>query len=569
MVTPGLQSLWQNALANPSQVFLAAPGTTLSYGDLSTLIAAELRRFDAAGLRSGDRLLIRTGDETAAIVLFLAALLDGLVPVMLAPGTPDERMAAIAASVEPGLTCEGASPDPTVATRSPRLPSAPDELAYILFTSGTTQSPSGVAISRHNLLSNVATLTRLFGYTSRSRIFNDMVLAHADGFVQGPLMALANGATVIRSGGFTLQGMEAWLGRVRITGATHVITVPTVWSLIDRYARRDDYFATAECRALLSVAARLDSGLWQRLEARFGRPVFNQYGLTETVASALYAGPHPEMGSAGTIGKPVDCAARIADLQTGATAPPGTAGELQLKGDNVFPGYWKNPARTAESFTPDGWFRTGDLARLHSSGSFEILGRIKTIIMMAGFLIRPDEIDEAVHAHPAVAEAVTVGIADPEFGEIPVTAVVLKAAASEAELTDHARARLEPLKVPKRIIVLPDLPRGISGKPDLKAILALVEKAIAATDPAVGAAPSIADEVVRIASRVFRVDPAQLTLHSAPADVKGWDSFSHVTLLLAAEAQFGADIAADHATDIKCLGDLVSVIARQQTLSAS
>jgi acyl-CoA synthetase (AMP-forming)/AMP-acid ligase II/acyl carrier protein len=568
MMVPSLHALWQRVVDDPGHVFLDGPESSLSYAALGLAIRAELRRFDAAGLAPGDRVLIRTADEPAAITLFIAALLDGLVPVMLAPGTPEQRMAAISAAVEPGLTCHGAGPDRTPAGRAPRLPDAPDELAYILFTSGTTQSPSGVMVSRRNLLGNVATLSRLFGYDSRSRIFNDMVLAHADGLVQGPLMALANGATLIRSGGFTLQGMESWLNRVRDTGATHVITVPTVWSLIDRYAKRDDYFRSPDCGALLSVAAKLDTTLWQRLETRFGRPVFNQYGLTETVASALYAGPHPEMGAAGTIGIPVDCAARIADVQSGNLLPEGEAGELQLQGDNVFPGYWKNPARTAESFTPDGWFRTGDLARLLPGGSYEILGRIKTIIMMAGFLIRPEEIDEAVLTHPAVAEAVTVGIADPEFGEIPVTAVVLKGEAGEAELTAHARTRLEPLKVPKRIVILPDIPRGISGKPELKSLRQQIESATAA-EPSSCAETSLADEVMKIASGVFRTDVAALTLQSGPNDVPGWDSFSHVTLLLSAEGHFGVDIAADHATDIGSLGDLVAVIAARKALSPS
>ena len=142
---PSLQTLWQKAHDSPDHVFLDAPAFAITYRDLIARIGAELHRFDSAGLRHGDRLLIRSADETAAIVLFLAALLDGLVPVMLAPGTPDERMTAIAASVEPGLICEAASPDQRSADRAPRLPGAPDDLAYILFTSGTTQSPSGVA----------------------------------------------------------------------------------------------------------------------------------------------------------------------------------------------------------------------------------------------------------------------------------------------------------------------------------------------------------------------------------------------------------------------------------------
>ena len=563
-----LQSLWQRIADHPDHVFLTSPGGDITYRDLGLRIRAELARFDAAGLSPGQRLLIRTADEAAAIVLFIAGLLDGLVPVMLTPATPDDRLATISASVDPGLTCHTANPDQTPANRVPRLPEDLDAPAYILFTSGTTQSPSGVTISRRNILANVATISRLFAVDQHTRIFNDMVLAHADGMIQGPIMALANGATAIRSGGFTVQGMEPWLERVRETRATHVITVPTVWSLIDRYARRDDYFHGQDCRALMSVAAKLDTGLWLRLERRFGRPVYNQYGLTETVASALYAGPHPEMGARGTLGKPVDCEARIVAPPSGASTLPPGAGELQLRGDNIFQGYWNNASRTAESFTPDGWLKSGDIARQLPDGSYEILGRSKSVIMMAGFFIRPDEIDEAVMKHPAVADSVTVGLADAEFGEIPVTAVVLKGHASESDLTAHARRMLEPLKVPKRIVFLSQMPRGISGKPDLKAIAAEAGKALAGNLPSSPHDATLAAEVLRIAARVFRADPQSLTLQSEPSQVEGWDSFSHVTLLLAAEAKFGVDIAADHATDINSLGHLVAIIARQQAVSS-
>ena len=174
-----------------------------------------------------------------------------------------------------------------------------------------------------------------------------------------------------------------------------------------------------------------------------------------------------------------------------------------------------------------------------------------------------------VLTHPAVSDAVTVGLADAEFGEIPVTAVALKGQASEADLTAHARRMLEPLKVPKRIVIMSEMPRGISGKPDLKAIHAQIETTVIAGPPSADSGATLAAEVIRIASRVFRADPAALSLDSVPSQVAGWDSFSHVTLLLALESRFGVGIAADHATDINRLGDLVAVIAARQPVSGS
>ncbi|GGH24080.1 hypothetical protein GCM10007036_30210 [Alsobacter metallidurans] len=541
---------------------------------------------------------------------FTAALLDGVVPVMLTHDTAELRAQAVGHSVEPKLViCDlvrqqqswteahpvtfAGSPaeapqkswrlfgsgkvedaarrlglDLPLQGREPRLPEALDEIAYILFTSGTTQSPSGVMLSRRNLLANLATLSRLFAYDPSSRIFNDMVLAHGDGLVQGPMLALANGCALIRSGGFTVPGLENWLNRVRQERASHVITVPAVWSLIDRYAQHNDYFDAPECKGLLSVAARLDPALWLRLETRFGRPVFNQYGLTETVASALYAGPQAEMGAFGTIGRPVDCDARIAPLPGGAAADG--SGELQLRGDNVFPGYWRDAARTAATFTPDGWMRTGDLAVQGPEQSFDIVGRIKTVIMSGGFLIRPDEIDEAMLAHENVIESATVALPDETFGEVPVTAVVIEGSINEATLTSHARANLEPLKVPKRILALPAIPRGDAGKPNL----GLLREAIAASlaqegkqsdgDGRTTGAAALATQVLGLAAEVFRVEPTSLSTTSTPASVAAWDSFSQLSLVFAAEERFKIRIPAARVAGLRSLADLVQLVSESK-----
>ena len=599
MLTP--HTIWERMNGFPSSDFLVTQEERITYGTLTAFISRILALFDACGLASGDRVVITTGDEPVAIGIFIAALLDGLVPVMLTPTTPADRAAAIRDFVDARLVVADqasqaggcievaaaavakALPRPQFDDRlsrcaseiageslldlpkqgrAPHLPGTTDELAYVLFTSGTTQAPSGVMVSHGNVLANLHTLSRLFGYDHGSRIHNDMVLAHGDGLVQGPLLAIANGCALIRSGGFSVHGIEAWLGRVRSEHATHVITVPTVWALIERYASRDDYFDGEECRMLLSVAARLDPKLWRQLENRFRRPVYNQYGLTETVASALYAGPHPEMGAFGTIGRPVDCEARISDASSGQQAGgPDEAGELQIRGTNVFPGYWKNEARTATSFSDDGWLRTGDLARRRADGSYEILGRIKTVIMSGGFLIRPEEIDEAMMLHPTVAESVTVGLADPYFEEVPVTAVVLDGTATEAELTAHARARLEPLKVPKRIIELPAIPRGDAGKPKLDALRASLSTTLA-EGTSNRRLERVAAVVYSLAGEVFRVDPATLGPGSSTSTVPGWDSYSQIALIMAVEERFAMRIPVSDALNIRKLGDLTAMIAK-------
>ena len=405
--------LWDGLVAGKKKDFLVLPDARFSYADLEQAVRRWLATFDGAGIGENDRIIIQSANQFATISCFIACLVDGVTPVMVTADTPPLRALSLAETVEaagfiadadrmpdrlPSATASislgkpekaksglfsrgktdwlpGISPDP--ATREPRLPADPDGLAFLLFTSGTTSSPSGVQLTRKNLFANLQTISRIFDYDGHSRIFNDMNLGHTDGLTQGPALALANRACLIRAGGFQIGHLEPWLETVRKERATHFITVPTIWAMIDKYAGHDDYFDAPEFKSLQSVAAKFPEELWGRLEARFDLPIANHYGLTETVASALYAGPHPEMGAFGTVGLPIDCEARIAP---GSTDPK--EGELQLRGDNIFPGYWRNPERTAQTFTDDGWMKSGDLARLLDDGSYQILGRIKTVIMM-------------------------------------------------------------------------------------------------------------------------------------------------------------------------------------------
>ena len=593
-MTLALPDLWQSVKKHSASDFLITPAATLQRGDLADLVERFAAAFDAAGLSAGDRVLIVLADEATAVAAFVAALFDGLVPVMLPPDTPAPRAMAVAASVEargaitsvdrqhedwlrqiarPFLRGEVSKPrgwlsrrlsavdqiagslDLPDTSRTPRLPHTPDALAYLLFTSGTTSSPSGVMITQGNMLANVQTIGRILGVDAHSRVFNDMMLAHGDGLVQGPLLALATGATLVRAGGFTVAGMEDWLNALRRAKATHFLTVPTIWSLIDRYARHDDYFDAPEFKMASSVAAAFAPALWARLEARFAIPITNQYGLTETVASALYAGAHPEAGKRGTIGRPVDCEARIVPLN-------GTSdeGELQLRGANIFAGYWRNPARTQETFTDDGWMRTGDLARQNPDGSFEITGRLKTVIMTAGFLIRPQEIDEAMLKHPSVVSSATVGMADAIFDEVPMTVVMLDGVADEAALTAHARLHLEPLKVPKRIVTVAEIPLGAAGKPRLDRVKELIIAALA-TSTDVASLDVSAEAVLAVAADIFRAKASELSLRSTPDMVAGWDSFTQISLILALEDRFGCRIPTARAAAIRSLADALAAVS--------
>jgi long-chain acyl-CoA synthetase len=589
--------------ARARAVFAEWDDRTLTYADLLDDIRRFCGVFDVRGLNAGDRVMILTGNERRAIGAFVAALLDGLVPVMLTRETPADRVEAIAGLVSPGFVLlaedrcgteiwttrhpilavpdrqskasifwpfakarrDGDNLEACLAASTPRDPhcaAARDDLAYILFTSGTTSAPKGVMITHRNLFAHLETLVREFGYTPESAIFNGMVLAHGDGLVQGPLLALACGCRLIRPPAFTAQALEAHLNMVRARRATHFLSVPSIYAFIDRYAAHDDYFAAPEFEAMVSVAAKLETPLWRRLEERFGRPVYNMYGLTETVTGALYAGPAPGMGPIGSIGRPIDVAARIVHPD-GGNAAQGEAGEIWLKGENVSPGYYGAPEPTAERFV-DGWLRTGDLARQHDDGIFEITGRLNTVIMCGGFLIQPEEIDEALLRHPAVAEVATVGLSDDDFGEVPVSAVVLDVPADEAELTGHCASALEPRKVPKRIVAAASIPRGDAGKPNIAAVRAMLREVLeSASTPTAITDGEVWNTIVHAAAQTFRMPFEHLSPASTPVTVERWDSFAHITLISSVEAQMGVRLPTREVIAVDSLGALAAVVERQ------
>lgn len=590
---------WERLNAKPGADVMLTPDLRLRGGDLAGLVRQLCAAFDAAGAREGERVFIRTKDEGCAVSVFVACILDGLVPVMVSPETPNDRAAHVTAitSAKIAVIDQGSATAGEItadcifpvaqagsgrgrlrlrkpgtqeiiadrlglgnAARDPRLPMDPDALAYILFTSGTTSDPAGVMINRGALAANVATIARVLEIDSSARVFNDMILAHGDGLVQGPMLALLTGCAIIRSGGFSVDRIEAWLNRVRTTRATHFLTVPTIWTLIDRYCTHDDYFDAPEFRYLGTVAAAMPAELWERLEQRFNRPLINQYGLTETVASALYAGRAPAAGARFTIGQPVDCEAKIAPVE--GADPACEEGELLLRGPNIFDGYWKNAERTAATLTPDGWLRTGDLVARREDGSYDVLGRLKTVIMSAGFLIRPEEIDDAISKHPGIQEVVTVGLPHPEFGEIAVCAFVRGAdGPSDEELRRFAQTQLEPLKLPKRFIALESIPRGDAGKPQLNIIRELLMAQMGPAHPATTAQSSdIENKLIALAAGTFFASPDGLSLSSNPDNVPGWDSFTHIALILALEEGFGVRIPPHRAAALRSLGDAAKAI---------
>jgi long-chain acyl-CoA synthetase len=574
----------------------------LRYGQLVEQIGRLTSLFNEYGVTKGDRIVIASDDEEAVITLVCAALTNGICSIIMSPMTPATRAKALISKSKPALLIvdgnikEQWQPDgvtslgidkrrstrhrffnklmgkntppkgfhervDSLPVTEPSLDIPEDQPALINFTSGTTKEPKGVQITYHSLFAHLDTIRRVFRYDSESRILNNMALAHVDGMVQGPLLTFFCGATLYRPCPLDVQHLEELLNTVYTGKISHFITPPTMLSLIDRLTSHDDYFEGDHFRHLISVAAMLDANLWQRLEKRFGMRICNMFGLTETVTGGLFCGPDDEFYKLGTVGKPIDISTRIVDRNM-QPVPAETDGELLLKGDNVFPGYFGDEESTKEAFH-EGWFRTGDLARQDADGFFQIRGRLKEMIISGGFNIHPAEVNEAILQHPAIAEVATIGRPDPDWQEIVVSAVVLKpdAQASGKDIIEHCRTLLEPYKVPKLIKPIKELPRGISGKvvmPELQTLLQKASKPVAFSS-----SHHDVGDFIALTAEAFDTEKENLMLEHGPDQISGWDSLGHLNLVTEVEKHFAIQLSPREVMSIESLNDLWRMVQQR------
>lgn len=607
-----LIAAWRAAEAAPRRIFLVDRLGELSQGELCARIRRCAGLVRDWGLRPGARVLLASREDRSTAVLFLALLRCGQTPVLLDPDTGPERARRLLevsapeaclvereliaawglAGRERVLALDPEQPPSMLERLSGKRRQAPDgypgclvdlvpgplpdrldpaQDAYVLFTSGTTQDPKGVRISHRALASHLGTLGRVYGYRPGACVFNNLILSHVDGIVQGPVAAFAHGLTLVRPFPFQIQTVDTMLDAIYRYRVTHLVAVPTMLALLERLSGdRRDAFRTRAFRMVISCGAQLDADLWQRFETAFGVPVVNVYGLTETVTGGLFAGPDGATRRPGTVGRPVDCEARIVAPGTGAASdapcPDGVQGELQLRGPMVMAGYLHAAEATARVLDGQGWFRTGDLALREADGCYRILGRSKALIIRGGFNVHPDEVTEVLEGHPAVLEACTFGRPDPIWGEMVVSAVVAAPGSdlAEAGLLAYARGRLEGQKVPSRIVALAALPRGRSGKVVLREVRNEVEallQADASSDRTGGGDRGLAAAgVLAEAARCFRLPETALDLRSSPRVCPAWDSMAHLELMAALEARFGIALAPDDILAIGNLGDAVRVV---------
>jgi len=475
--------------SDPDREALRTPAeTSYRFRDLddgSARIAASLARL---GITPGDRVSVQVEKTPESLLLYLACLRGGFVYHPLNTGYTADELAYFLDNAEPALVVCDPGAEATMRELAARagvrhvltLDSAgqgslrdaaaaseaddgvrqvsPDDLAALLYSSGTTGVPKGVMLSHGNLLSNTATLVTAWGFTSADRLLHALPIFHVHGLFVAIGCALLSGAGMRWLPKFSAREVMRYLPE-----CTVLMGVPTFYT---RLLAEPDFDAStcSTMRLFVSGSAPLLPETFAEFETRTGHRILERYGMTETNMNA--SNPLEGERRPGTVGPPLPgVELRVVD-DAGLPLPAGEIGNLQVRGPNVFRGYWRMPEKTAEDFTPDGYFNTGDKASIDVDGYVAIVGRSKDVVITGGLNVYPKEIELVIDRLPGVRESAVIGSPHPDFGEAVVAVVVPAAneAPDESSVIAQLKGHLASFKLPKRIVFVDELPRNTMAK---------------------------------------------------------------------------------------------------------
>ncbi len=482
------------AARTPDASAIVAPARrSLTYARLWAHIDAVGVRLSALGLGCGDRiaLALPNGPEMATAFLAVATVATcaplnpayradefdfylsdlGARAIILPAGADSPAWSIARARGIPIIELAAEADEPAgvfalmgetgLAAKERRL-ACPDDVALVLHTSGTTARPKIVPLTGRNILSSASHVRDALALTPADRCLNVMPLFHIHGLVAALLASLAAGAGVVCTPGFYAPRFFAWVDEFQPTWYTAVPTMHQ--AILSRAPAHEDIIARRPLRVIRSSSAALAPRVSAQLEAAFGAPVVEAYGMTEA-AHQMAANPlPPRVRKPGSVGVAAGPEVAIMD-GAGQLLTQGAIGEVVVRGSNVMRGYEGNAAANAAAFVGE-WFRTGDQGYLDADGYLFLTGRLKELINRGGEKIAPREIDEVLLDHPAIAQAVAFGVPHATLGEEVAAAVVLRdgAAVTEIELRRFTADRLAPFKVPRRVLVVDEIPKGPTGK---------------------------------------------------------------------------------------------------------
>jgi malonyl-CoA/methylmalonyl-CoA synthetase len=453
----------------------------LTFTDLLAEVGRFAAALEVAGVRAGDRVTVQVEKSLENVLLYLATLRQGAVYVPLNTAYTVSELAYFVADAQPRVAIVEKSRGDAVAraiaqpagrtavltidalaasARDARAPEPADveahDLAAIVYTSGTTGRSKGAMLSHSNLLANAATLVDAWSFVPGDVLVHALPLYHVHGLFVALHCALLAGASTRFLPRFDADAVAAAL-----VGASVFMGVPTYYT---RLLGEPSFPRPGTAlRLWISGSAPLLPETFAAFESRVGARILERYGMSEAgmITSNPLAGPRLP----GTVGPSLPGVSVRTRGSDGHLASPGDPGVLEIRGPNVFSGYWRNDEKTRESFTEDGWFVTGDVAVIDRAGVVSIVGREKDLIITGGLNVYPREIEAEIDALPGVRESAVIGVPHADFGEA-VVAVVDRGqdGPEEAAMIADLRTRLAAFKVPKRVFFVDELPRNAMGK---------------------------------------------------------------------------------------------------------
>lgn len=463
-------------------------GAHISYGDLIARAGQMANVLVARGVKTGDRVAVQVEKSVANIVLYLATVRAGAVylplntaytlneldyfigdaepSLVVCDPSKAEGLAPIAAKVKAKVETLGPDGKGSLTEAADKASSefvtvsrASDDLAAILYTSGTTGRSKGAMLTHDNLASNSLSLVGYWRFTDKDVLIHALPIYHTHGLFVATNVTLFSRAAMI-----FLPKLDPDLIIKLMARATVLMGVPTFYTrLLQNPALSRE--TTKHMRLFISGSAPLLAETHREWSARTGHAVLERYGMTETNMNT--SNPYDGERVPGAVGFPLPgVSVRVTDPETGKELPRDEIGMIEVKGPNVFKGYWRMPEKTKAEFRPDGFFITGDLGKIDGKGYIHILGRGKDLVISGGFNVYPKEIESEIDAMPGVIESAVIGVPHADFGE-GVTAVLVcnkGADVSEASVLKALDGRLAKFKMPKRVFVVDELPRNTMGK---------------------------------------------------------------------------------------------------------
>lgn len=488
MTNPLYNALFAPHEGRPTPILHLPDGATLTHADFLETVGRMANALVALGVSPGDRVAAHVSKSPEALALYAACVKSGAVFLPLNTAyTPSELDYFVTDSEAALFVCDpaeagdletiaeiagarletlGADGKGSFTDLSDQQKSnfttigrTGDDLAALLYTSGTTGRSKGAMLTHDNLLSNAEALVKYWKFTDQDTLLHALPIFHSHGLFVATNVSLLAGGAIIWLPKFDIEAIIGLLPR-----ATTMMGVPTFYTrLLDDARFNQDL--VSHMRLFISGSAPLLAETHERFEARTGHRILERYGMTESSMST--SNPYDGERRAGTVGFPLPgVEAKVCDPETGTELPQGEIGVLEVRGPNVFKGYWRMPEKTKDELREDGFFITGDLARIDDDGYIQIVGRGKDLIISGGFNIYPKEIELFLDCQPGVLESAVVGVPHPDFGEGVVAVLVPEAEASVdvAAIEARAKAELAGFKRPKRYEIVDELPRNTMGK---------------------------------------------------------------------------------------------------------